>query len=50
MTVVVNEEAVAKAQAGEEMYQRVLALQPQLRANAASAREARRVPEDNIQA
>lgn len=50
MTVVVNEEAVAKAQAGEEMYQRVLVLQPQLRANASSAREARRVPEDNIKA
>ncbi|MEH6585782.1 MAG: acyl-CoA dehydrogenase family protein [Halioglobus sp.] len=50
MTASVNEEAIAKAQAGEEMYQRIVALQPQLRANAAAARQERRVPKDNIEA
>jgi len=50
MNASVNEEAVAKAQAGEEMYQRILALQPQLRANAEIARQERRVPKDNIEA
>ena len=50
MTARMNEEAIAKAQAGQEMLERVRALQPMFRANAEWAREERRVPIENIQA
>jgi 3-hydroxy-9,10-secoandrosta-1,3,5(10)-triene-9,17-dione monooxygenase len=50
MTARVNEEAIAKARAGQEMLKRVVALQPMLRDNAQRAREERRVPQENIQA
>lgn len=50
MTARVNEEAIAKARAGQEMLKRIVALQPMLRDNAQRAREERRVPKENIQA
>lgn len=50
MTAQLNEEAIAKARAGEEMYQRIVALQPLFRANAQRAREERKVPQENIDA
>ena len=50
MTAQLNEEAIAKARAGEEMYQRVVALQPLFRENAALARQERKVPQANIDA
>ena len=50
MTAQLNEEAIAKARAGEEMYQRIVALQPLFRENAALARQERKVPQANIDA
>ena len=50
MTARVNEEAIAKARAGQDMLKRIIALQPMLRDNAQRAREERRVPRENIQA